>query len=316
MQFDLTDLRLFVRAAEVGSLTRAAAASHLSLPAASARVRALETQAGMNLFLREARGVRLTPAGDAFLHHARAVLRQAAQLRADLDEHGGDLRGHLRIHANTTAVTEFLPEVLPSFLKSHPRVNVELQEHPNALIAHHVLDGRADLGITAGPVDRASPVETPGLRSVHFSTDRLVLAVPADHALADRRRIDFASTLDEPQVGMHAGSTLQTFLTQVADRLGRTQKLRVQLSSFEAMCRLIGAGVGIGVLPESVARRHAAALGLALLELNDDWSVRERLALVRERDRLPPYSEDLIARLIAHHSAGGVSLNTPPAASA
>ena len=84
---------------------------HLSLAAASARIKALEEQAGMALFHREARGVRLTPAGDAFLHHARGVLRQAEQLRAELQEYGGGLRGHLRVYANTTAVMDFLPEL-------------------------------------------------------------------------------------------------------------------------------------------------------------------------------------------------------------
>ena len=91
MQFDLTDLRLFVRVAEEGALTRAAARQFLSLAAASARVKTLEEQAGVPLLYREARGVRLTPAGVAFLHHARGVLRQPAQLRAELQEYGGGL---------------------------------------------------------------------------------------------------------------------------------------------------------------------------------------------------------------------------------
>ena len=83
MQFNLTDLRLFVLTAEEGALSRAAAARHLSLAAASARIKALEQQAGMPLLYREARGMRTTPAGEAFLHHARGVLRQTEQLRAD-----------------------------------------------------------------------------------------------------------------------------------------------------------------------------------------------------------------------------------------
>src|SRR5688572_30055669 len=147
MQFDLTDLRLFVFAAEEGNLTRAAARQHLSLAAASARIKALEGQAGLPLLYREARGVRLAPPGEAFLHHARAVLHQAEQLRRDLHEYGAGLRGHVRVFANTTAVTDFLPEILPQFLRQNPRVNVDLQEKPNAEIARGVLDGRADVGI-------------------------------------------------------------------------------------------------------------------------------------------------------------------------
>ena len=81
---------------------------------------------------REAWDVRLTPPGEAFLHHARGVLRQAEQLRRDLHDDGGGLRGHVRVFANTTAVTDFLPEVLPGFLAANPRVNVDLQEKPSA----------------------------------------------------------------------------------------------------------------------------------------------------------------------------------------
>lgn len=295
MQFDLTDLRLFVRTADEGSLTRAAAAQHLSLAAASARIKALEAQAGLPLLYREARGVRLTPPGEAFLHHARGVLRQTEQLRADLQEYGGGLRGHLRVFANTTAVSDFLPEILPGFLAANPRVNVDLQEKPNAEIARGVLDGRADLGIVAGQVD------TLGLQAMHFSTDRLVLVAARSHPFAQRQTIAFADTLDEDQVGMHHGSTLQTFLAQVTDQLGKPLKLRIQLSSFDAMCRMIGAGVGVGIVPESAARRNRESMGLALIELTDAWSVRERYVLLRDREKLPAYARSLIETLCAHY---------------
>jgi len=295
MQFDLTDLRLFVSTTDEGNMTRAAERQHLSLAAASARIKSLETQSGLSLFYREARGVRLTPPGEAFLYHARGVLRQAEQMRTDLQEYGGGLRGHLRVFANTTAVTDFLPEILPGFLAGNPKINIDLQEKPNPEIARGVLDSRADIGIVAGKVD------TLGLESIHFSTDRLVLATAKNHRFARRKKIAFAETLDDDQVGMQSGSTLQTFLAQVTDALGKPLKLRIQLSSFDAMCRMIGAGVGVGIVPESAARRNQAAMGISLIELTDPWSVRERYILVRKREALPRYAESLIATLCAHY---------------
>jgi DNA-binding transcriptional LysR family regulator len=295
MDFDLTDLRLFVRTADEGNMTRAAERQHLSLAAASARIKALEAQSGLSLLYREARGVRLTPPGEAFLFHARGVLRQAEQLRTDLQEYGGGLRGHLRVFANTTAVTDFLPEILPGFLADNPKINIDLQEKPNPEIARGVLDGRADIGIVAGQVD------TLGLEAIHFSTDRLVLATASNHRFARRKKIAFAETLDEDAVGMQPGSTLQTFLAQVVERLGKPLKLRIQLSSFDAMCRMIGAGVGVGIVPESAARRNQEAMGIALVELLEPWSVRERYILVRKREALPPYAESLIETLCAHY---------------
>jgi DNA-binding transcriptional LysR family regulator len=299
MQFDLTDLRLFVLTAEEGKLTRAAARQHLSLAAASARIKALEAQTGLPLLYREARGVRLTPPGEAFLHHARGVLRQTEQLRTDLQEYSGGLRGHVRVFANTTAVTDFLPEILPGFLSNNPRVNVDLQEKPNPEIARGVLDGRADIGIVAGQVDTLS------LQAIHFSTDRLVLVTSRRHRFARRRRIAFAETLDEDAVGMQQGSTLQTFLAQVTDKLGKPLKLRIQLSSFDAMCRMIG--VGVGIVPESAARRNQGSMNLALIALTDGWSVRERYILVREHETLPAYAQSLVDAICAHYQGG----NTP-----
>lgn len=295
MHFDLTDLRLFVLTAEERNLTRAAARQHLSLAAASARIKALEAQTGLSLLYREARGVRLTPPGEAFLHHARGVLRQTEQLRTDLQEYSGGLRGHVRVFANTTAVTDFLPEILPGFLLDNPRVNIDLREKPNPEIARGVLDGSADIGIVAGPVD------TLGLRAIHFSTDRLVLVSSRRHRFARRRRIAFAETLDEDAVGMQQGSTLQTFLAQITDKLGKPLKLRIQLSSFDAMCRMIGAGVGVGIVPESAARRNQDSMSLALIKLTDAWNVRERYILVREREALPAYAQSLVDAICAHY---------------
>ena len=296
MQLDLTDLRLFVRVAEEGQLSRASAKQHLSLAAASARIRALEEHAGLPLLFREARGVRLTPAGQSFLHHARAVLLQIEQLRRDLSEFQAGLRGQLRVWANTTATTDILPEVLPELLNQHPHINVDLQEKPNADIAKGVLEGRADLGVVSGEVDLR------GLSAIHFSTDRLVLLVPASHTLASHDEVAFAQTLGEDHVAMHEGSTLLAHLQGVTERLGRSLRLRIQVTSFDTVCRMIAAGVGIGVVPESAARRNLPLYPLKQIELSDDWRTRERCVLVREGEALPGYAKDLIELLKARQS--------------
>lgn len=294
MQFDLTDLRLYLQCAEQGAITRAADSQHLSLAAASARIKMLEQRLGLPLLFREARGVRPTPAGEALLRHARAVLHQSEQLRAELLQFAGGLRGRLRVFANTTAVMDFLPELLPAFLAAHPRVDVDLQERPNADIARSVRAGAADLGIVAGEVD------TQDLRAIHFSTDRLVLVVPRRHRLARAGPVAFAQTLDEDHIGMHKGSTLQAYLTQVAEQLGRTLRHRIQLASFDAVCRMVGAGVGVAVVPETAAQRNLAPLRLARVELSDAWRWRRRYVLLREADALPDYAQALIELLLAH----------------
>jgi DNA-binding transcriptional LysR family regulator len=241
--------------------------------------------------------VRLTPAGEAFLHHARAILRQNERLRVDLHEYSRGLRGHVRIHANTTAVTEILPAVLPGFLRANPKVNVELKEKQNPDIALGVLDGSADLGIISTRMD------TPGVRAIHICTDRLVLLVPRGHKFARRKAMPFSDMLDEPHVGMHPESTLSDFLGKVTAGMGRQLRLRVELSSFDAVCRMIGAGVGIGIVPETSARRNLLLLPVVQVELTDEWRVRERFALVREGEKTPAYAQALIDALVAFYAA-------------
>lgn len=297
MDFDLTDLRLFAAVAREGNLTRAAQLQHLSLAAASARIKALEGQAGVALLRREARGVRLLPAGEAFLHHVRAVLREAQALRDELDEYGAGLRGHVRVFANTTAVTDFLPDILPGFFHANPGVNIDLREQASTEIASGVLEGRADVGIVAGEVD------TRGLRAIHFSTDQLVLVVPRKHRLARRKRIGFAETLDEDAVGMHGGSTLQAFLASITEELGRPLKLRIQVYGFDAMCRMIAAGVGVGIVPESAARRNIGRMDLVQVQLTDAWRIRKRYILIRESEVLPTYARSLVEAICAHYGS-------------
>ncbi|MBU0589667.1 MAG: LysR family transcriptional regulator [Gammaproteobacteria bacterium] len=297
MNLSLTDLRLFLCVVEEANITRAATRQHLSLAAASTRIKAIEMQAGMPLLVRQARGVSPTPAGEAFTHHARQLLQQAASLRAELNEYGGGLKGHVRIYANTTAVTDFLPQILADFLHAHPDVSIDLQERANQDIARAVAQGRTDIGIVAGPV------ESSGLQSLHFSTDRLILVTPAKHALARRKRVSFAQILDEDFIGMHEGSTLQQFLAKVEDDLGKRLKPRIQLRGFDAMCRMIEVGVGVGILPESAARRHSATMAIALVDLADDWAVRERHLLVRDLERLPGYARDLLNEICNRHGS-------------
>ncbi|PAU52899.1 LysR family transcriptional regulator [Pseudomonas sp. PIC25] len=291
MHFDLADLRLFIHIAEAPSLTQGARRAFLSPAAASARIKALEGQLGSRLLYRDNRGVELTPAGQRLLQHARLIMRQVDYLKSEFTEYGAEAAGHIRIFANTTAVTEFLPEVLAGFLADRPGVTVDLQERLSRDIVRGVLDGSTDLGIIAGPV------QAPGLQVLHFSTDRLVLAVPVDHELATREQVKLHDTLAFQHIGLHEGSTLLSFLRERVEHLGEQLSLRIQVSSFEAVCRMIEAGVGIGIIPESAARRHSRTMRLAVVKLDELWAVRERSILVRELEALPGSIRALIATL-------------------
>lgn len=301
MHFDFADLRLFSRIAEEANLSRGARRAFLSPAAASARLKALEDQLGSRLFYRESKGVALTPAGERLLRHARVIERQFEHVRSEFAEFSSDAVGHIRIFANTTAVTEFMPEVLARFLAERSAVTVDLQERMTRDIIRGVLDGSADLGIISGPLN------SEGLEVVHFSTDKLVLATPVNHPLTQKASLSFADILEFEHVSLHEGSTLYAFLTTIAQDQRGKLKIRIQIRSFEAMCRMIEAGVGIGVLPLSAALRHRQTMKLEILELNEPWIKRERAVIVRELDGLPSCARALINELIEVAEAAGGS---------
>jgi DNA-binding transcriptional LysR family regulator len=290
--FDLTDMQLIVNIGDASSLTRGAEKSHLSLPAASNRVKNLEDHFGTRLFHRNSQGVTLTPSGEAFLRHARLVLRQIDHLRGDIHEYARGIKGQVRMLANTTAMTEFMPAVLSRFLASHPDVTVELRERLSYLVIKAVSEGSADIGIVAG-----KPA-TSELEYIPYREDRLVLVAPVDHPLSELSEVAFSDTLAYEYVGLSEWSAIHAFLIQAADKLGYPFRFRVEVGSFEAVCRMIEAGVGIGVVPELVAKRYAQRLNIKIVRLSDEWSERKLQICVRNLQQLPSFTKDLVNMLI------------------
>lgn len=276
MRFDWTDLELFVHACDAGSLTGAAARGHLTLAAASARMKALEDQAGTALLQRHSRGVRPTPAGEALARHARALLVQRQLLQGELAQHGQGARGRVRLLCNSAAAALHLPPRLGPFLLAHPAIDVQLEESPSHLTVQALRDGQADLGVVSDAVDTA------GLRCAALCDDPLALALPRGHALGTQRRVAFAEALAHELVGFGPASALHAHLSLHAARLGRPMRLRASLGHVEAVCALVAQGVGPAVLPLALLERARQATDLhgrlTVRPLADDWA-RRRLLL-------------------------------------
>ncbi|MRR52087.1 MAG: LysR family transcriptional regulator, partial [Rhodocyclaceae bacterium] len=257
MRYDLTDLRLAVAIAEEHNLTKGAAKVHLAPSSASHRLRLLEDDLGAALFERQARGVKPTRAGEALLRHARQVLAGLEQMHADLAPYAAGVRGHVSLHANTHATHTFLPDDLAEFLRSQPQVSITLEEHTSPDILRAVAAGEVDLGVVAAGGEGND--SSAGVRLIPYRRDRLVLVAPPGHALAARREAAFAEVIDEPFVMLHAGSAIHTFTMNAAAALGRHLNVRIQVRSFEAVGRMVAAGVGLGL-----GARAAGTPGMAL----------------------------------------------------
>lgn len=293
MRFDLVDLRLFLHVAEAASITHGADRAHLALASASARIRGMEEALGVPLLERQRRGVRLTPAGHALVHHARTVLQQLERMRGELGDFARGLKAHVRLLSNTAALSEFLPEALATFLAANPGIDVDIEERPSYRIVAAVAQGLCDAGIVADTVDLAR------LETFPFRDDRLVVVTPRRHKLARRRAIGLADALKEPFIGLGQGSALQDYLGEHALRAGAPLELRARVGSFDAVCRMVAHGAGLGIVSATAAERCRRSMPIGAVPLGDAWAVRRLVICVRRFAALPAHAQRLVRHLAA-----------------
>jgi DNA-binding transcriptional LysR family regulator len=283
-KIDLTTLQLFLSVYDEGTLTRGADREAIAVSAASKRLSDLEELAGMPLFVRHARGMTLTGAGETLLHHARNVFRNIDNLSLELAEHAAGIRGYVRMVANLSAIVEFLPEDLKRFLTLHGLIKLQLDERPSAGVIEAVAGSVADLGICAGATYPQR------LHVTHYRHDTLVVVTRRDHPLAAKQTVTFAETLDCDHVGLHADSSINARCHWAAQQAGRPLNLKIHVPSFDAVCRMVQAGMGIGILPRIAYNNMGYFLGLAAIELNEEWAQRSLVVVVRDPDTLSPVS--------------------------
>ena len=290
MNIDPKSLRLFLLVIERGTISGAAEQFHIAPAAVSKRLSDLEEQLGATLIERSNKGVHPTAAGKALAAMAQRLLDDMAAMGALMRDFAGGATGHVRIAANLSSITQFLPQALSSFMARHPKVRVSLEERISSDVAQAVADNNADLGVL---IRGAGSVE---VEYYDYRQDELVLLVPPSHPLAGCREVAFADTLDFDYVGMHTGSHPNLLLLRAASELERSWRCRVQVTSYDAQCRMIEAGLGIGVLPRSVAGSYVQGLGLSMCVLKEPWAKRRVALCVRSRYSLSP-----AARLLMDH---------------
>jgi DNA-binding transcriptional LysR family regulator len=293
LHFDFRDLEQFVAVAETGSIARAAERCHTVASAVSKRLSDLEESFGTLLLVRGAKGVELTPAGHTFLARARSVLHQAEQLDEEIRRHAAGARGHVRVFANISAIVEFLPAALATFLAMYPDIHIHLEEHVSTGVAAGVADNLADFGIMG------SMAAVDGLAMTPFRNDELVVVLKPDHEMAQQGGLSFGDIVQLPLVGLHANSSLHHLLARAAADAGRPLNVRIRVTSFDAVCAMVAAGLGIGIIPKAAATAYAAQLRLNAIALTDAWAKRQLFICTRVNEALPGAAQRLLDHLLA-----------------
>lgn len=279
-RIDAYSLRLFVSTARAGSIVRGARQENIAPSALSRRIADLEHAFGSALLVRSPKGIALTDAGRLVLARGEQIDADLQGLVREIDSLGDEVRGTVRLHANMSAVIGFLPERLQPFMAAYPHVEVSLQEEDTRDVLRACIDDRADVGVGV-----AMPVPA-GLDAWTFAVDPLQVVMPAGHALAGRKSLHFAQALDLPLIGVHSGGALDRALHERASALGRAFAPKVSVSSFDAVCRMVEAGLGIAVVPRSAASAYAGNPRFVRRPLADAWAARElRLYALRKTPR-------------------------------
>jgi DNA-binding transcriptional LysR family regulator len=288
---DPISLQHFVTVCEEGNLARAAARESLVASALSKRMAQLEADLGVSLLIRRRRGVELTAAGEALLVRAREVLSALARVRAELSEHGQGVQGHVRVWASPSALAEHLPDDVAAFMAQEPGIRIGLDERLSPEIVRGVREGEADVGVLWDHINDLS-----GLKVLPYRQDHLAVVMALDHPLAQCPSLRFQDTLDADWISVLPGGQMDQLLRRQAALLGRQLSFRMQVSAMDAACRMVGAGLGLSILPLEAAEPYVEAGRLASVPLQEPWALRRFVLISRPEPLI-----SLAGRLLAAH---------------
>lgn len=268
-KLDLTTLRLFVAVCQENSIARAAEREFIAPSAVSRRIAELEALIGLPLIERHTRGVTVTLAGQTVLRHAGVIIGNVEAMGAELSHLFAGVKGRVRVVANLSAIVQFLPEDVAAFQRLFPDVDIELQEEHSPAVITRVREREADFGICNGTADFE------GLESLPYRRDRLAVMLPANHAKAGARQLLLADLLNETFVGLGEDSALTQLLAREAAALAASLQVKIRVTSLDALCRMVHAGLGIAVMPQQVAELYLPALDVVVRPLADPWARRD-----------------------------------------
>lgn len=302
---DLRELRYFLAVAEERSVTRAATRLHLTQPPLSAQLQRLEHELGVELFVRHRRGVDLTEAGRRLVEHARRVLDDVDAAAIDVRRTGQGRSGRLTLAFVPATAWSVLPPLLRGFADTSPEVELRFLEAGTDAVAEHVRAGRADLGLVHLPPGGAAGGVGPDLDVAVVRREPLVAVLPQAPDLPER--VDLATLADRPFLSpaREVWGGLAAHLVGACRLSGFEPTLR-EVDLVQTAVALVGAGLGVSVLPASAERvcgpdaatrplaRHVPVVETGLLRRRSDEptaAVRHflRLALATpEPDALGP----------------------------
>jgi DNA-binding transcriptional LysR family regulator len=285
---DVQALRYFVEVARARGFTRASEALHVTQPAISRMVKALEEELGTPLLLRERRRVRLTDAGRLVLERAQGVLDSLRAIEEEVVELSSLRRGRLRIGMPPIVGVAFLPPLLAEFHQTYPGIALELREEGSHQIEALVLDHTLDVGAVVLPTDERA------FGTMPFVDDELRAVLHPSHPLARRRSLRLRELSTTPFVLYRPEFALHGHILEACRRAGFKPTVVSESSHWDFIVAMVAANIGVALLPQTICRQldRRQVRTVRLVAPAIPW----RVALVWRRDRhLPPATRAWLA---------------------
>jgi DNA-binding transcriptional LysR family regulator len=293
----LPHLETFSKAAELSSFTAAAKALRLSQASVSQRVQALEGALGTPLFKRQGGRVLLTEAGQKLYHYAQQILDLHRQARREITGHDAPLGGDLSLAASSIPGEHLLPALLSLFGRKHPHIRVRATVSDSMGVMAQVERGEVSLGLVGRKAD------SPHLEFRYLASDRMVLVVPAGHALSKRKKVSVKQLARHPLVLREVGSGLRHCFEKSLDRAGLSLadlRVALELGSNEAIKEAVLRGVGVAILSTYAVQKELGTGQLHRLEVSDLHCDRDMYVVQDRRRVLPPPARLFLLFLETH----------------
>jgi len=246
---ELHQLRYFLAVARTKHFSRAAEQCHVAQPSLSQQIMKLEGELGEKLFERTKREVALTPAGALLMAHADRVLAEVELAREGVRELRGLVRGRVTLGVLPTVAPYFLPQRLRAFTAKFPAVEVVVNEDTTSQLTAALLAKEIDLAIVSLPVERA------GLVAEKFFDEKLLVALPAGHVLAKKRRLTLDDLEQEAFILMKEGHCLSGQALQFCRMNGFAPRVSFRSAQIETVLAFVAKGWGVSIVPEMACGR-------------------------------------------------------------
>lgn len=280
---DFVTLRVFKAAVEEKSFANAAEREHIAASAISRRISEFENRIGITLLERHDRGVKPTAAGKVLMRHVESLFDIVQGTMSDLQSMTQGQTGEVRILANLATISSTLPETLGNIQKEHSGISLKLEQCNSEASLQRIRHGGADIAIVSG-CDNFQ-----GLTAFEYATEPLVLAVPPDHILCEKRDgLTIKDLKNVNYIGLRSNLQLHDLIVRKAIGYGFELQTTIIVDGFDSVGKYVAAGLGVAVMPECHAIEATQARGTVMIRLLDDWAIRKTHICAKSVSSLAP----------------------------